>query len=304
MAEDPLVPGKQYHIKQATKTVSGSVASIRYRIDVNSLHREETDRLALNEIGRCHVRLNQAIAFDGYRNNHGTGSFIIIDRMTNVTVGAGMILERTAATDTDHWDDEADERLHEERSNVSAAERAGRFQQQPATVLLTGLAGAGKTTLAYALERRLFDLGHAVTVLDGQNMRRGITRDLGFSVDDRSENLRRSAEVARLMNDAGLITIAAFVAPQEEVRQKAAEVVGRDKFFVVHLNAPIDVCRQRDQEGLYGAADSGEIANFPGVSAPYEVPESADLTLGTHELDVEECVKRVVELLKQRGVVS
>ncbi len=304
MAEDALVPGKQYHIKQATKTVSGSVASIRYRIDVNSLHREETDRLALNEIGRCHVRLNQAIAFDGYRNNHGTGSFIIIDRMTNVTVGAGMILERTAATDTDHWDDEADERLHEERSNVSAAERAGRFQQQPATVLLTGLAGAGKTTLAYALERRLFDLGHAVTVLDGQNMRRGITRDLGFSVDDRSENLRRSAEVARLMNDAGLITIAAFVAPQEEVRQKAAEVVGRDKFFVVHLNAPIDVCRQRDQEGLYGAADSGEIANFPGVSAPYEVPESADLTLGTHELDVEECVKRVVELLKQRGVVS
>lgn len=304
MAEVPLLPGKQYHIKQASKTVSGSVANIRYRIDVNTLHREEADQLALNEIGRCQVRLNQAIAFDNYRSNHGTGSFIIIDRMTNVTVGAGMILERTAAADSDHWDDEADERLQVELSHVTVAERLGRFGQQAATVLLTGLAGAGKSTLAYALERRLFDMGRAVTVLDGQNMRRGITRDLGFSVDDRSENLRRSAEVARLMNEAGLITIAAFLAPQEEVRQKAAEVVGRDKFFVVHLNAPIDVCRQRDQEGLYGAADAGEIANFPGVSAPYEVPENADLVLGTHELDVDECVKRIVELLKKRGVVT
>lgn len=304
MAEEPLLPGKQYHIKHTSKTVSGSVASIRYRIDVNTLHREEADQLALNEIGRCQVRLNQAIAFDNYRSNHGTGSFILIDRMTNVTVGAGMILERTAAADSDHWKDEADERLQVELSNVTVAERSGRFGQQPATVLLTGLAGAGKSTLAYALERRLFDMGRAVSVLDGQNMRRGITRDLGFSVDDRSENLRRSAEVARLMNEAGLITIAAFLAPQEEVRQKAAEVVGRDKFFVVHLNAPIDVCRQRDQEGLYGAADAGEIANFPGVSAPYEVPENADLVLGTHELDVDECIKRIVELLKKRGVVN
>jgi bifunctional enzyme CysN/CysC len=304
MADEALTPGKQYYIKQASKLVSGSVSSIRYRIDVNTLHRQETEKLSLNEIGRCQVRLNQPIAFDSYRNNHGTGSFIVIDRLTNVTVGAGMILQRSAAATSDFWEAEADERLQVERSNVTHAERAGRFSQTPATVLFTGLAGAGKSTTAYALERRLFDLGHAVTVLDGQNMRRGISRDLGFTVDDRSENLRRTAEVAKLMNDAGLICLAAFLAPQEEVRQKAADVVGRQKFLVVHLDAPVEVCRARDQEGLYAAADAGELPNFPGVSGSYEVPSSPDLVLNTAELDVDECVGRVVALLKSKQVIS
>jgi bifunctional enzyme CysN/CysC len=304
MADEALTPGKQYYIKQSSKLVSGSISSIRYRIDVNTLHRQETDKLALNEIGRCQVRLNQPIAFDSYRNNHGTGSFIVIDRMTNVTVGAGMILQRSAAATTDLWETEADERLQVERSNVTLAERAGRFSQTPVTLLFTGLAGAGKSTTAYALERRLFDMGHAVTVLDGQNMRRGISRDLSFTADDRSENLRRTAEVAKLMNDAGLICLAAFLAPQEEVRQKAAEVVGRQKFLVIHLDAPVEVCRSRDQEGLYAAADSGEIANFPGVSAQYEVPSSPDLVLNTAELDVDECVERVIALLKSKQVVG
>jgi bifunctional enzyme CysN/CysC len=304
MADEALTPGKQYYIKQSSKLVSGSISSIRYRIDVNTLHRQETEKLALNEIGRCQVRLNQPIAFDSYRNNHGTGSFIVIDRMTNVTVGAGMILQRSAAATTDLWESDVDERLQVESSNVTLAERAGRFSQTPATVLFTGLAGAGKSTTAYALERRLFDMGHAVTVLDGQNMRRGISRDLSFTADDRSENLRRTAEVAKLMNDAGLICLAAFLAPQEDVRQKAADVVGRQKFLVVHLDAPVELCRARDQEGLYAAADSGEIANFPGVSAPYEVPSSPDLVLNTAELDVDECVARVVALLKSKQVVS
>ncbi len=304
MADDALVPGKQYFIKQASKVVSGSVASIRYRIDVNTLHRQETEKLSLNEIGRCQVRLNQPIAFDSYRNNHGTGAFIVIDRMTNVTVGAGMILQQTAASLQDHWTDEADDRLQVERSNVTLAERAGRFSQGPATVLFTGLAGAGKSTLAYALERRLFDMGHAVTVLDGQNMRRGISRDLGFTIDDRSENLRRSSEVAKLMNDAGLICLASFLAPQEEVRQKAADVVGRNRFFVIHLDAPVEICRQRDQEGLYALADTGEVANFPGVSAPYDIPPSPDLILKTAEIDVDECVRQVLALLKSKNVVA
>jgi bifunctional enzyme CysN/CysC len=304
MADDALVPGKQYYIKQASKLVSGSISSLRYRIDVNTLHRQETEKLGLNEIGRCHVRLNQPVAFDGYRGNHGTGSFIVIDRMTNVTVGAGMILERTAASATDHWADEADQHLHVERSNVTLAERAGRFSQTPVTLLFTGLAGAGKSTTAYALERRLFDLGHAVSVLDGQNMRRGISRDLGFTVDDRSENLRRTAEVAKLMNDAGLICLAAFLSPSEEVRQKAADVVGRKKFLVIHLDAPVEVCRARDQEGMYAAADAGEIANFPGVDASYEPPISPDLVLNTAELNVDECVERLVALLKSKQVVA
>jgi bifunctional enzyme CysN/CysC len=143
-----------------------------------------------------------------------------------------------------------------------------------------------------------------VCVLDGQNMRHGISRDLSFSVSDRGENLRRSAEAAKLLNDAGLICIAAFLAPEESVRQKAAEVVGRDRFLLVHLSAPIEVCRQRDQEGLYAKADEGEIANFPGVSAPYETPESPDLVLNTAELDVSECVKRILNLLGDRKIAA
>jgi bifunctional enzyme CysN/CysC len=180
----------------------------------------------------------------------------------------------------------------------------GRFGQKPAMILLTGLAGAGKSTTAYALERRLFDMGRAVCVLDGQNMRRGISRDLGFMVEDRSENLRRSAEAAKLLNDAGLIVIGAFLAPQEAVRQKAADVVGRDRFLVVHLDAPIEVCRARDQEGLYAKADAGEIGNFPGVSAPYETPAKPDLVLNTAETPVDECVARIVSLLGERGVAT
>jgi len=302
MTDEPLAPGKQYWIKQGSKTVAGSISNLRYRIDVNTLHREQSPTLALNEIGRCHVRLNQPIAFDDYRRNRGTGAFIVIDRLTNVTVGAGMILDRTAAGTKDHWEDSADANLQTEASQVSAAERAGRFGHKPATILLTGLAGAGKTTTAYALERKLFDMGRAVCVLDGQNMRRGISRDLGFDVSDRSENLRRSSEAAKLLNDAGLICVVAFLAPEESSRQKAADVIGRERFLVVHLDAPLDVCRARDQEGMYAKADAGEIANFPGVSAPYDVPPSPDLLLNTAELPVDECVKRIVKLLEERKI--
>ena len=304
MSEDALVPGKQYAIKQGTKNVTGSVSTLRYRIDVNTLHRAEAPTLELNEIGRCQLKLNQPIAYDGYRNNPGTGAFILIDRITNVTVGAGMILQRTAGDKVDHWDDEADTNLERQLSNVTPDERHARFGQQPATVLITGLAGAGKTPIAYALERRLFDQGRAACVLDGQNMRQGISRDLGFTADDRSENVRRAAEVARLMNNAGLICISSFVSPSEEVRQKAADLVGRDRFFVVHLNTPLEVCRQGDQAAMYAKADSGEIANFPGVSAPYDTPENADLTLDASEADVNECVERIMTLLTEKGVVS
>jgi bifunctional enzyme CysN/CysC len=305
MNEQAMVPGKQYLFKQTTKTVPGSIHTLRYQIDVNTLHRQDAPTLGLNEIGRCAVSLNEPIAFDGYRRNRGTGAFIVIDRLSNVTVGAGMILDRrTEAERRDHWEQEpASRELHESASNVSAEERSARFGQQPATILLTGLTGSGKTTLAYALERRLFDEGRAATVLDGQNLRLGISRDLGFTAEERSENLRRSAEVARLFNDAGLICIEAFLAPSEEVRQKAAEVVGVDRFLVVHLSAPAEVCRQRDTEGHYALADSGQIANFPGVSAPYEEPAKPDLVLPTHQLAVDACVERIIALLRSRKVI-
>jgi bifunctional enzyme CysN/CysC len=278
---------------------------LRYRVDVNTLHRQDAPALKLNEIGRCAVTLTEPIAFDDYRRNRVTGAFIVIDRITNGTLGAGMILSRVTADQRhDHWDDAPLARtLHGQHSNVTPDERTSRYGQQAVTVLLTGLTGAGKTSIAYGLERRLFDAGHAGVVLDGENMRLGISRDLGFTAEDRSENLRRSAEVAKLMNDAGLICIGAFVAPSEAVRQRAAQVVGPDRFLVVHLNAPVEVCRQRDQGGQYARADNGSIASFPGVSAPYETPSAPDLVLPTHELSIEQCVERIWELLQQRRIL-
>lgn len=304
MAEDAMVPGKSYWFKQTTKVTPGVVQTLRYQVDVNTLHRKDAPTLKLNEIGRCAIALNQPICFDAYRRNRSTGAFVIVDRITNATVGAGMILDRAPGEGRhDHWDDEqVGEHLHARHSNVTAEERGNRFGQSPATVLLTGLTGSGKSSIAYALERRLFDQGRAVAVLDGQNMRRGISKDLGFTADERSENLRRSAEVAKLFNDAGIICIAAFVAPDEAVRQKAAEVVGRERFFVVHLDAPVEVCRQRDTDGHYKLADSGEMAMFPGVSAPYEPPAQPDLVLNTEKLNVQECVEQILTLLRNRGV--
>ena len=305
MAEDPMVPGKVYWIKQGTSMVTGTVNTLRYQVDVNTLHRTNAPTLNLNEIGRCTLSLSQPISFDAYRNNRATGAFIIIDRLTNVTVAAGMIQTGSGSEGhTDHWDSEPQSKtLHGEISYVNEEDRQARFGQKPATVLLTGLTGSGKTSIAYALERRLFEEGRACTVLDGQNMRLGISRDLGFSAHDRSENLRRSAEVAKLFNDAGLICMAAFVAPNEEVRQKAAEVIGRERFIVVHVAAPVEVCRERDTRGHYLKADAGEMLNFPGVSAPYDVPENADLILPTHEIGIPECVDRIVTLLKERGFI-
>ncbi len=306
MAEEPLVPGKEFLFKQTSKVAPGRVSTLRYRIDINSLHREPAPSLALNEIGRCGVTLTAPIAFDPYRRNRSTGGFIMIDRLTNATVAAGMILDREPADGRkDHWEDEpAVAELAAAAGEVAADERATRFGQKPVTVLFTGLPGSGKTSLAKGVERRLFDSGHAVAVLDGTGMRQGISRDLGFSTDERSENLRRSAEVARLFNDAGLICLAAFVAPDASVRGKVAERIGRDRFVVVHLAAPAEVCRARDTSGRYAAADSGEITDFPGVSAPYEAPADPDLVLPTHEWPLAKSVDAVMALLSDRGILG
>jgi len=306
MHEEPMVPGKQYLIKQTTKTAPGVINTLRYRIDVNTLHRQDAPVLKLNEIGRCQLTLTQPICFDAYRRSRTTGAIIVVDRITNSTVAAGMILDRETGDGVQgHWDDPGQVApLHGEKSSVTPEQRSARFGQKPATILLTGLTGAGKTTIAYALERRLFDSGRPAAVLDGQNMRRGISKDLGFTAAERSENLRRSAEVAKLFNEAGLICIAAFVAPDDAVREKARELIGAERFFTVYLKAPIEVCRQRDADGHYKMADAGEIANFPGVSAPFEEPQNADLVLETDKLSVADCVQKILALLEAKGVIS
>ncbi len=303
MAEEPMTPGKEYLVKQCSRTTTGLISTLRYLIDVNTLHRRPAPTLALNEIGRCQVQLNEPIALDSYKRNKGTGAFVLIDRVTNITVGAGMILDRKTDDKKDAWDTEADEGLEARKSPVSPEERSARYGQKPVTVLLTGLPAAGKTPIAGAIERLLFDQGRAVAVIDGQNMRRGLSRDLSFTAEDRSENLRRAAEVAKTLNNNGLLCIAAFVAPHEEVRQKAAEVVGTERFLVVHVDAPDAWRRENDEQGVYVKADAGELRNFPGVSAPYEAPTNADLVLKTAETSIEECAAQVVKLLEDRGMI-
>ncbi len=298
MAEQPMVPGKQYLFKQTTKMVSGTVSTLRYQVDVNTLHRKPSPTLELNQIGRCYISLNEPITFDRYRRNRSTGAFIIIDRLTNSTVGAGMILDRRTGEDrADHWEDHPQsDSLKAETSAVSGDERRSRFGQEPVTILLTGLPGSGKSTTAYALERRLFDAGRAAAVIDGQNIRLGLSRDLGFSGEDRSENLRRASEAARLMNHSGLICVLALIAPNEETRGRSAQVIGEDRFIVVHLTAPADVCARRNRGSDPDAVEE---------SAPdFQTPANPDLTLDTNALNTNECVDRIMELLETRKLVD
>src|SRR5215213_10391462 len=295
MAEQPFVPGRTYALKQTTRQVAAEVAAFRHGVDVNTLEHRAAARLGLNEVGHVQLSLTQPLACDPYRTNAATGAFILIDRLTNNTVGAGMILEAGAPRQA-----EAVATAKARESLVAPAEREQRFGQRPVTVLLVGLTGSGKSRIAYALERRLWDEGRAVTVLYGQNMRQGLNRDLGFAADDRSENLRRSAEVAKLMNDAGVITIAAFVAPHEAVRERAKQLIGRDRVLEVYCTAPMEVLRARDQSGAYHLADEGKIAQMPGVTAAFEEPKSPDLVLPTDQISVDESVGRIVELMKAR----
>lgn len=301
MAEQPLAPGRTYTLKHTTRQVAAEVASFRHGVDVNTLEHRAIPRLGLNEVAQVQLSLTQPLACDPYHTNSATGAFILIDRLTNNTVGAGMILEVGSSRGQATGQSVATAKVRE--SLVTPAEREQRYGQAPVTVLLVGLTGSGKSRIAYGLERRLWDEGRAVTVLYGQNMRQGLNRDLGFTADDRSENLRRSAEVARLMNDAGIISIAAFVAPHEAVREKVKDVIGRDRVLEVFCTAPMEVLRARDQSGAYRLADEGKIAQMPGVTAAFEEPKSPDLVLQTLEISVEESVRRIVELMKARGVL-
>ena len=304
MVDEPLVPGKQYIVKHCSKEITGCVSTIRYRFDVNTAKRVSSPTIGLNEIGRCEMKLTSPMVFDPYRKNRVTGGFILIDRLTNATVAAGMISDKHSADEGDHWDQDANANLSSKDSRVTAEERGARLGQKPATLLFTGLTGSGKTTIAYAVERKLFDLGRSAMVLDGENMRMGISKDLGFTASERSENLRRSAEVAKIINQAGQICLAAFVAPDEEVRQKVAKVIGEDQFIVVHLDAPIETCRGRDESGRYALADSGEISDFPGVSYDYQKPSNAAITLKTGEHDVAKCVDQVIAYLESKNLLD
>ncbi len=295
MSETEMETGRQYLLQSSNGISNADITSIRHRVDINTMEHQAASSLALNDIALCSITSDRELLFDPYAENRHTGSFILVDRLTNATVGAGMIRGASSG-----WDRAPESTLTRQISEITAKERAIRFGQQPCTVLLTGLTAAGKSTLATALERELFDRGKVSIRLDGENVRMGISRDLGFTAQERSENLRRVSEVARLANSQGIIAIAALVAPNQEVRQRSRELIG-EGFVEIFVDTPIEVCRQRDPGGLYEAADRGEIPLFPGVSATYERPLDADLRVDTSVQSVEECVSEILRVLGDRG---
>ena len=303
MHDAPLRLNSDYLIKCNTTLAPAIISKLRYRFDVNTLHRAEAETLNVNDIGRVTVSVSRPLAYDSYARNRNTGGFIIIDRVTNITVGAGMIVESTPKVSARQSVDQKPVSSHitTETSLVTSADREALFKLKPATIWLTGFSGSGKSTIAKFLESKLMAAGRACYVLDGDNIRHGLNRDLGFAAEDRSENIRRISEVARLFNEAGIIVITSFISPYREDRQHAREIVGEQRFLEIFVDTPIDVCEARDPKGLYKKARSGEIDRFTGISAPYEVPEQPDLILDTTRADAEACAHTIIEALTPRG---
>ncbi len=309
MHEGAAQAGKSYLIKHTSSMVPGVLSSIRYKVDVNTMKRDKNaeddsvSSLELNEIGRCHITLHRPIAFDPYEKNRTTGAFIIVDRLSNVTIGAGMIVDRIVSK-PGHKKAPVSQNIVKSDSLVSAADREKILNQKGATIWLTGLSGSGKSTIAQQLEKELIDQGHLCYILDGDNVRHGLNRDLGFSMEDRKENIRRIAEVAALMNEAGVIVITSFISPYLSDRAAAREVIGDDAFVEVFVDTPIEICEQRDPKGLYKKARSGEIQQFTGVSDPYEAPQDAEITITTESIEPAAAAGLIIGDLKSRDIVG
>ena len=311
MHEGAAESGKSYLIKHTSAMVPCVLSDIRYKVDVNTMKRdknvdEETgsvSSLELNEIGRCHITLHRPIAFEPYDKNRTTGAFIIVDRLSNVTIGAGMIVDRIVSK-PGHTKAPVSQNIVKSDSLVSVEDRQKLLGQKGSTIWLTGLSGSGKSTIAQQLEKELIDQGHICYILDGDNVRHGLNRDLGFSMEDRKENIRRIAEVAALMNDAGVIVITSFISPYISDRAAAREVIGDESFIEIFIDTPIEVCEQRDPKGLYKKARSGEIQQFTGISDPYEAPQDAEMTIETENIEPNAAASFIIGDLKERGIVG
>jgi bifunctional enzyme CysN/CysC len=294
MKDAPLVPGRSYWLKLGARTVPATVTSLKHRIDIDSGAHIAARTLALNEIGFCNLSAARPIAFDPYAVNRDTGGFILIDRATNETAAAGMIefgLRRAT-------------NIHLQALNVSPEDRAALKAQHGAVVWLTGLSGAGKSTIANRFESKLLAMGAHSMLLDGDNVRHGLNRDLGFTDTDRVENIRRLGEVAKLMADAGLIVITAFISPFRADRQMAREIVAPHPFIEVFVDTPLDECIRRDPKGLYARAKAGAIPNFTGLDSPYEAPEDPELRLYTVGESADTLSDALIEALRTRGIVD
>ncbi|MBL8447023.1 MAG: sulfate adenylyltransferase subunit CysN [Zoogloeaceae bacterium] len=293
MHDEPLLPGRPYLLKVGTKTVSATVTHIKHQVNVNTLEHIAAKTLELNAIGVANLSLDRAIAFDPYIANRDTGGFILIDRLTNNTVGAGLL----------HFALRRAHNIHMQHVDVDKAARSTAKHQKACVIWMTGLSGAGKSTLANLVEKKLHAMGHHTYLLDGDNVRHGLNKDLGFTDADRVENIRRVAEVAKLMVDAGLIVLTAFISPFRAERQMARGLVESGEFIEVFVDTPLEVAEERDPKGLYKKARRGELKNFTGIDSPYEMPQSAEIRVDTVSLDPDKAADHVVDCLVRFGVL-
>ena len=287
MSADAMIPGRQYIFKSNTQSATLTLGKLKHRIEVNTLDHLPAKTLELNEIGVCNISLDKRIAYDSYDNNQTLGGFIVIDRLSNNTVGMGLIDFALHRSENIHW----------QKMDVSKESRAEQKSQTPKIIWFTGLSGSGKSSIANILEKKLQALGKHTITLDGDNMRHGLNRDLGFTAADRVENIRRVGEVAKLMVNSGLICITSFISPFESERKMARSLVSENEFIEVFIDTPLSVCEERDVKGLYAKARSGQIPNFTGISSPYESPEKPEIRIDTTKLSAEAAANQIIEFI-------
>ncbi|MBL8469004.1 adenylyl-sulfate kinase, partial [Methyloversatilis discipulorum] len=293
MQDEPMMPGRAYLMKIGARTVTATVTDIKHKVNVNTLEHLAAKQLALNEIAVVKLSIDRPIAFDPYESVRETGGFILIDRISNATIGAGML--RFALRRSHN--------IHMQHVDVDKATRGAMKGQKPCVLWFTGLSGAGKSTLANQLEKRLNALGRHTYLLDGDNVRHGLNKDLGFTEADRVENIRRVAEVAKLMVDAGLIVLTAFISPFRSERRMARGLLEDGEFIEIFVDTPIAVAEERDPKGLYKKARRGEIKNFTGIDSPYEAPENAEIRIDTSGRDIEQTVDEMMQRLRDLGIL-
>ncbi len=289
MDDNKLVAGKNYFLKIGTKMVPAVVMNIKYKIDVNEGNHVQTDKLYKNEIAVCDISCSDKIVFDEFKNHKELGGFILIDRITNMTSACGVVEHSLRRDDNLTW----------HNMDITRKLRAEQKAQKPVTIWLTGLSGAGKSTLVNELEKKLFAAGKHTMVLDGDNIRMGLNKNLGFKEQDRIENIRRIAEVSKLMNDAGIIVLTSFISPFRLDRRNAKDIIGSDSFIEVYVSTPLEECEKRDVKGLYKKARSGDIPNFSGISSPYEAPENPQIEIDTTGKSLEDSVSYIMEQLEK-----